>query len=65
MAPGWVHTGLDGRVVPLTADQSIPGVAGTIEAQAGQGALRYLNYRARPSAGNTCAPPLTTRRTST
>jgi hypothetical protein len=43
--------GLDGRVVPLTAGQSIPGVANTIEAQAGQGGLRYLNYRARSSAG--------------
>ena len=45
MAPGWVQTDLGGPAAPLTIDQSIPGVADTIEAQAGQGGLHYLDYR--------------------
>jgi NAD(P)-dependent dehydrogenase (short-subunit alcohol dehydrogenase family) len=48
MAPGWVQTGLGGSAAPLTIDQSIPGVADTIEAQAGQGGLQYLDYRGEP-----------------
>lgn len=45
MAPGWVLTDLGGPAAPLTIGQSIPGVVGTIEAQAGQGGLQYLDYR--------------------
>jgi NAD(P)-dependent dehydrogenase (short-subunit alcohol dehydrogenase family) len=45
MAPGWVQTGLGGPAAPLTIGQSIPGVADTIEAQAGKGGLRYLDYQ--------------------
>jgi NAD(P)-dependent dehydrogenase (short-subunit alcohol dehydrogenase family) len=45
MAPGWVQTDLGGSGAPLTIGQSIPGVADTIEAQAGQGGLRYLDYQ--------------------
>jgi NAD(P)-dependent dehydrogenase (short-subunit alcohol dehydrogenase family) len=45
MAPGWVQTGLGGPAAPLTTGQSIPGVTDTIEAQAGQGGLRYLDYQ--------------------
>jgi NAD(P)-dependent dehydrogenase (short-subunit alcohol dehydrogenase family) len=45
MAPGWVQTDLGGPGAPLTIDQSIPGVVDTIEAQAGQGGLHYLDYR--------------------
>jgi NAD(P)-dependent dehydrogenase (short-subunit alcohol dehydrogenase family) len=45
IAPGWVRTDLGGSGAPLTIDQSIPGVADTIEAQAGQGGLQYLDYR--------------------
>jgi NAD(P)-dependent dehydrogenase (short-subunit alcohol dehydrogenase family) len=47
MAPGWVQTDLGGPAAPLTIGQSIPGVADTIEAQAGQGGLQYLDYRGR------------------
>ena len=45
MAPGWVQTGLGGPAAPLTIGQSIPGVVDTIEAQAGQGGLQYLDYQ--------------------
>jgi NAD(P)-dependent dehydrogenase (short-subunit alcohol dehydrogenase family) len=45
MAPGWVRTGLGGPAAPLTIGQSIPGVVDTIEAQAGQGGLQYLDYQ--------------------
>jgi len=45
MAPGWVQTGLGGPAAPLTIAQSIPGVVDTIEAQAGQGGLQYLDYQ--------------------
>jgi NAD(P)-dependent dehydrogenase (short-subunit alcohol dehydrogenase family) len=45
IAPGWVQTSLGGPGAPLTIGQSIPGVAGTIEAQAGKGGLQYLNYQ--------------------
>jgi len=45
IAPGWVQTDLGGPAAPLTIGQSIPGVADTIEAQAGQGGLQYLDYR--------------------
>ena len=31
----------------MTAGQSIPGVAGTIEAQAGKGGLQYLDYQGK------------------
>ena len=45
MAPGWVQTSLGGPGAPLTIDQSIPGVADTIQAQEGKGGLQYLNYQ--------------------
>lgn len=45
MAPGWVQTDLGGPHARLTIDQSIPGVVDTIEAQAGQGGLQYLDYQ--------------------
>jgi NAD(P)-dependent dehydrogenase (short-subunit alcohol dehydrogenase family) len=45
IAPGWVQTDLGGAAAPLTIGQSIPGVADTIEAQAGHGGLQYLDYR--------------------
>jgi NAD(P)-dependent dehydrogenase (short-subunit alcohol dehydrogenase family) len=47
MAPGWVQTDLGGPAAPLTIDQSIPGVADTIDAQAGKGGLQYLDYQGR------------------
>jgi NAD(P)-dependent dehydrogenase (short-subunit alcohol dehydrogenase family) len=45
MAPGWVQTDLGGPAAPLTIGQSIPGLVDTIEAQAGQGGLQYLDYQ--------------------
>ena len=50
IAPGWVQTDLGGPGAPLTIDQSIPGVADTIEAQAGRGGLQYLDYRGQTVA---------------
>ena len=47
MAPGWVQTDLGGPAAPLTIGESIPGVVDTIEAQAGQGGLQYLDYQGR------------------
>ncbi|MCG3750245.1 SDR family NAD(P)-dependent oxidoreductase [Amycolatopsis sp. Poz14] len=43
MAPGWVKTDLGGPSARLTVDESIPGVADTIEAWAGKGGLHYLD----------------------
>jgi NAD(P)-dependent dehydrogenase (short-subunit alcohol dehydrogenase family) len=50
IAPGWVQTELGGTGAPLTIGQSIPGVADTIEAQAGQGGLQYLDYQGQTVA---------------
>jgi NAD(P)-dependent dehydrogenase (short-subunit alcohol dehydrogenase family) len=50
MAPGWVQTALGGPGAPLTIGQSIPGVADTIEAQAGKGGLQYLDYQGKTVA---------------
>ena len=36
-----------GPAAPLTIGQSIPGVVDTVEAQAGQGGLQYLDYQGR------------------
>lgn len=47
IAPGWVQTDLGGPGAPLTIGQSIPGVADTIEAQAGTGGLQYLDYQGK------------------
>ncbi|MEV8371707.1 SDR family oxidoreductase [Kribbella sp. NPDC056861] len=43
--PGWVQTDLGGAEAPLTIDDSIPGVAATINAQAGKPGLQFLNYQ--------------------
>ena len=50
IAPGWVQTDLGGPGAPLTIDQSIPGVADTIEDRAGQCGLQYLDYRGQTVA---------------
>jgi NAD(P)-dependent dehydrogenase (short-subunit alcohol dehydrogenase family) len=50
MAPGWVQTDLGGPAAPLTISQSIPGVADTIQAQAGKGGLQYLDYQGKTVA---------------
>ncbi|MER6765378.1 MULTISPECIES: SDR family NAD(P)-dependent oxidoreductase [Amycolatopsis] len=43
LAPGWVKTDLGGPGARLTVDESIPGVADTIEAWTGKGGLHYLD----------------------
>ncbi|MFK4084801.1 SDR family NAD(P)-dependent oxidoreductase [Kribbella sp. NPDC020789] len=45
MNPGWVQTELGGPGAPLTIDQSIPGVAATINAQKGKPGLQFLDYQ--------------------
>ncbi|HEV2635348.1 MAG TPA: hypothetical protein VGX23_09400 [Actinocrinis sp.] len=45
-----MKTGLGGPGARLTVDQSIPGVADTIEAQAGRGRLHYLDYQGQTVA---------------
>ena len=47
MATGWVQTDLGGPGARLTIGQSIPGVVDTIEAQAGQGGLQFLDYQGK------------------
>jgi NAD(P)-dependent dehydrogenase (short-subunit alcohol dehydrogenase family) len=47
IAPGWVRTDMGGREADLSIEESIPGVADTITAQAGKPGLRYLDYRGR------------------
>jgi NAD(P)-dependent dehydrogenase (short-subunit alcohol dehydrogenase family) len=47
MAPGWVRTDMGGPGAPLGIEESIPKLAGTIDAQAGKGGLQYLDYLGR------------------
>jgi NAD(P)-dependent dehydrogenase (short-subunit alcohol dehydrogenase family) len=42
--PGWVKTELGGPGAMLTIDESIPGVAATINAQQGKPGLQFLDY---------------------
>ncbi|MFF7411972.1 SDR family oxidoreductase [Streptomyces lydicus] len=48
MCPGHVRTELGGPDAPLTIDQSIPGVADTIDRHAGEPGLKFLNYQDQP-----------------
>jgi NAD(P)-dependent dehydrogenase (short-subunit alcohol dehydrogenase family) len=43
--PGWVKTDLGGPGAMLTIDESIPGVAATINAQSGKPGLQFLDYQ--------------------
>ena len=45
MAPGWVQTDLGGPDARLTIGQSVPSLVDTIDAQAGQGGLQFLDYQ--------------------
>jgi NAD(P)-dependent dehydrogenase (short-subunit alcohol dehydrogenase family) len=45
MSPGWVKTDLGGPGAMLTIDESIPGVAATIDAQSGKPGLQFLDYQ--------------------
>ncbi len=47
MAPGWVRTDMGGPQARLSIEESIPNLANTVEAQAGKGGLRYLDYLGR------------------
>ncbi|MEE6266638.1 MULTISPECIES: SDR family NAD(P)-dependent oxidoreductase [Streptomyces] len=48
MCPGHVRTELGGPDAPLTIEQSVPGVADTIDRHRGEPGLRYLNYTGEP-----------------
>ncbi|RDV45395.1 3-oxoacyl-ACP reductase [Leifsonia sp. ku-ls] len=43
LAPGWVNTGMGGPEAPLTIDDSIPALLGTIDRQRGVPGLQYLD----------------------
>ncbi|GAA3542369.1 SDR family NAD(P)-dependent oxidoreductase [Kribbella ginsengisoli] len=45
MNPGWVKTDLGGPGALLTIEESIPGVAATINAQSGKPGLQFLDYQ--------------------
>ncbi|WEB45196.1 SDR family NAD(P)-dependent oxidoreductase [Streptomyces yunnanensis] len=48
MCPGHVRTELGGPQAPLTIDQSIPGVADTIDRHRGEPGLKFLNHQGQP-----------------
>ena len=47
MAPGWVRTDMGGPEARLGIADSIPNLADTMDAQAGNPGLRYLDYLGR------------------
>ena len=47
MAPGWVRTDLGGPQARLSIEESIPNLANTMDAQAGNAGLQYLDYLGR------------------
>ncbi|MFI0153499.1 SDR family oxidoreductase [Streptomyces lydicus] len=48
MCPGHVRTELGGPDAPLTIDQSIPGVADTIDRHGAEPGLKFLDYQDQP-----------------
>jgi NAD(P)-dependent dehydrogenase (short-subunit alcohol dehydrogenase family) len=47
MAPGWVRTDMGGPGARLSIEESIPNLADTMDAHAGNPGLRYLDYLGR------------------
>jgi NAD(P)-dependent dehydrogenase (short-subunit alcohol dehydrogenase family) len=50
MDPGWVRTDMGGAEAPLGVEDSVPRVVDVLEANAGKGGLRFLNYRGQAVA---------------
>lgn len=50
MDPGWVRTDMSGPEAPLGVEDSIPRVVDVLEANAGKGGVRFLNYRGQTVA---------------
>ena len=48
ICPGHVRTELGGPDAPLTIDQSVPGVVGTIDHHRGEPGLKFVNYEDQP-----------------
>ncbi|MFJ9774708.1 SDR family NAD(P)-dependent oxidoreductase [Kitasatospora sp. NPDC101157] len=44
MDPGWVRTGLGGPEAELSVEESVPGVAETIERHRGKGGLHFVDH---------------------
>lgn len=45
LAPGWVRTDMGGPEASLSTEESSAGIADTIEANAGQGGLQFLDHQ--------------------
>jgi NAD(P)-dependent dehydrogenase (short-subunit alcohol dehydrogenase family) len=50
MDPGWVRTDMGGPQATLGVEDSVPRMVDVIEAQAGKGGLRFLDYQGRTVA---------------
>lgn len=44
ISPGWVRTDMGGEDAPLDVATSVQGIARTVEARAGSGGVRYIDY---------------------
>lgn len=45
--PGWVQTDMGGDKAPLTVEQSVSGLVAVVEAAAGTGDFRFVDYKGR------------------
>ena len=50
MDPGWVRTDMGGPQATLSVEESVAQMVDVMEAQAGKGGLRFLNYHGRTVA---------------